>query len=599
MARFDARRSLTQRNHRHLMMAGTVAGCMLVAARADAAPNIRITDNNRVPACVTPERLMAFLTARNRRLNPKYREIAHLYRHWGEAWRVRWDYAFYQMIIETNALTFRRPDGRRGDVHEKQNNFAGIGATGGGVPGDRFPDVSTGVHAQIQHLVTYSGVPVRQPIAPRTALVQDHIVMLSRRLGRPVTFADLAKRWAVDPAYWRSISTLATGFEQTYCGSHGRPSESAAMVAPKLSSAPAPVRARRRPLRSFPMPSRLGGPTPPKQIQAAAPAGEWTVAMAQQAPVEQLPWAITEPLTVATPAHTAPAAPGLTEETWTAPRPYPVRTLWSRDGGAVATRPAPAAAVAATQYEPAPASTSASKSTGASFFSFATGGLFGDAGQDGNRPAFSWFSIGPTKPEPSKLGGPVPDLTEPVPQNAAGAADALPWAEATVTRAGTPAVAPTVTHTIAPVAMRPAGTLSSTMGGGDGSGEAVAKETVVQKSAMARPVPRAAAMLPVTDPVAEPAVLPVALPATPPAVASTQTPTCKIIEASYGGKTTLLLSSQLDGVNRLIALTVVDGFEQAMYETYARAAAPGADIIGRYDNVDAALADAKSNCPNG
>ena len=61
------------------------------------------------------------------------------------------------MILETNALKYRRGDGRRGDVHEKQNNFAGIGATGRGAPGDRFPDIKTGVHAQIQHLVAYSG----------------------------------------------------------------------------------------------------------------------------------------------------------------------------------------------------------------------------------------------------------------------------------------------------------------------------------------------------------------------------------------------------------------------------------------------------------
>lgn len=576
MARLDARRSHAQLKRRHVVTAGAVAGCMLVAARADAAPNIRITEGNRVPACVTPERLMAFLTARNRRLDPKYREIARLYRHWGEAWRVRWDYAFYQMIIETNALTFRRPDGRRGDVHEKQNNFAGIGATGGGVPGDRFPDVSTGVHAQIQHLVTYSGVPVRQPIAPRTALVQDHIVMLSRRLGRPVTFADLAKRWAVDPAYWRTISSLASSFEQTYCGTHGRPAESAAMMAsPKRSAVPAPVRAQRRPLRSFPMPSRLGGPKPQEPIEAAAPAGEITLAMAPESPVEQLPWTVTEPLQVTAPVKAA--APGLTEETWTAPRPYPVRTLWSRDGGAVAAHPAPVAAVAdphATPAAPAPVS------TGASFFSFATGGLFGDAGQDGNRPAFSWFSIGPMKPEPSKLGGPVPDIVEPVQSGPAETSAVQPWPEATVRPAGTPDTA----SNTASVAMMPVGALPDMA-----IRRETATETVVPKAAAVRPV----------QPAATATLVPVALPAAPPAVMPAETPTCKIIEASYGGKTTLLLSSQLDGVNRLIALTVVDGFEQAMYETYARAAAPGAEIVGRYDSVEAALADAKSNCPNG
>ena len=39
-----------------------------------------------------------------------------------------------------------------GDVSVEQFNFAGIGTTGGGVPGNSYPDVRTGVRAQIQHL---------------------------------------------------------------------------------------------------------------------------------------------------------------------------------------------------------------------------------------------------------------------------------------------------------------------------------------------------------------------------------------------------------------------------------------------------------------
>ncbi len=100
---------------------------------------------------------MAFLKMRNGQLAPRYRDIAKWYQHHGEAWRVRWDYAFFQMALETNFLTYRRGNGEPGDVQPAQNNFAGIGATGGGVTGDRFPDVSTGVLAQIQHLVAYSG----------------------------------------------------------------------------------------------------------------------------------------------------------------------------------------------------------------------------------------------------------------------------------------------------------------------------------------------------------------------------------------------------------------------------------------------------------
>ena len=98
---------------------------------------------------------MAFLTERNTRLDPRFRDIAVWYKRHGEALGVRWDYAFFQMVIETNFLTYLRGNGKRGDVDPRQNNFAGIGTTGGGVPGDSFPDVSTGVRGQIEHLVVY------------------------------------------------------------------------------------------------------------------------------------------------------------------------------------------------------------------------------------------------------------------------------------------------------------------------------------------------------------------------------------------------------------------------------------------------------------
>lgn len=187
------------------------------AQAAPSLPEIRMHRQNGVPACVTPDRLMAFLQMRNPSLPTRYRDIAKWYRHHGEAWRVRWDFAFYQMALETNFLTYRRGNGDPGDVRARQNNFAGIGATGGGVPGDRFPDVGTGVLAQIQHLVAYSGERVEQPVAPRTALKQTDIVETMRRLKRPVRFSDLARRWAADPRYASSIASIAESFNRSFC----------------------------------------------------------------------------------------------------------------------------------------------------------------------------------------------------------------------------------------------------------------------------------------------------------------------------------------------------------------------------------------------
>ena len=172
--------------------------CASAAQAETSPPEIRSSPTNRVPACVTPEQLMAFVVTRNGTLATKFTGIATTYRELGEALHVRWDYAFYQMLLETNYLMYRRGDGSAGDVGMAQNNFAGIGATGGGVAGDRYRDVRTGVLAQMQHLVAYSGEKVAQPVAQRTREHQDDIIEVSRKLNRPVTFADLSRRWAAD-----------------------------------------------------------------------------------------------------------------------------------------------------------------------------------------------------------------------------------------------------------------------------------------------------------------------------------------------------------------------------------------------------------------
>ncbi|MEZ5854502.1 MAG: glucosaminidase domain-containing protein [Hyphomicrobiaceae bacterium] len=190
-----------------------------LSVMAQSLPQIRLSPRNQVPACVTPSRMQAFLADGNPRLERKFQSIASYYRLHGERMGVRWDYAFYQMIIETNYLKFKNNAGK-GDVSPRQNNFAGIGTTGGGVPGDSFPDVSTGVVAQMQHLIAYSGEPVAQPVARRTREKQDDIIAQSRRLRRPVTFRDLSGRWAADRRYWRSIAFIADRFTKRYC--HGR-----------------------------------------------------------------------------------------------------------------------------------------------------------------------------------------------------------------------------------------------------------------------------------------------------------------------------------------------------------------------------------------
>ena len=74
---------------------------------------------------------------------------------------------------------------------------------------------------------------------------------------------------------------------------------------------------------------------------------------------------------------------------------------------------------------------------------------------------------------------------------------------------------------------------------------------------------------------------------------------CRVLSASYGGTKTLLVRSTADGETRYTALTVLDGFEKSMFDTYTKSKAPGAEIVGEYPSRDDALADARVNCPGG
>ncbi len=516
----------------------SLATLLLASSAVIAAPAIRTTETNRVPQCVTPDRLMAFVRERNPSVDPRYRDIAGWYKQYGDAWHVRWDYAFYQMILETNALSYRRGNGRRGDVHEKQNNFAGIGATGRGAPGERFPDIKTGVHAQIQHLVAYSGELVADPVSARTQLVQDAVISQSKRLHRAVTFGDLARRWATDRTYARSIDTVAEQFRLGYCAT--------AQVTPTV---PAPRPAIRKTLAGFAPPSGLGGPQPQK---LAGPDDlPWTGAFAQSNPVTSQPDAMPDaPADRQNPSDNPtrdqkPVAPAAGERT-SPDKPHkvpPVRTIWSRDGDIppavkqqrnasqqpeTAAEPKalvtpPAAAPLAVQAPTPPAATE-------------------------DTPLLPHFKIGPTLAAPSRLGGPV---------------DALPLA-------------------VAPVRMLNAQSPSALEGAPTPS---VRFKEIITVPGAAQTFDQPGAAQAFDHPQAE---------------NQNSTPVsgaCKVLTASYGGTKTLLVRAAINGEMRYTALTVLDGFEKTMFDTYSKASAPNAEIVGEYPDKDSALADARENCP--
>lgn len=177
-------------------------------------PAIKTSDRNNTPECATPGRLMAFLEGRNGKLDNKYSGIATEYMRHGEQLGLRWDVAFFQMLVETGNLTFT------GIVKPSQNNFAGLGAIGGKERGETFADVSTGVRAHLEHLLMYSGQHVENPVAERTRKVQEWGVLTKwqKSIKGPMTFEQLTKQWAPGSrGYRRDIESVNESFYDDAC----------------------------------------------------------------------------------------------------------------------------------------------------------------------------------------------------------------------------------------------------------------------------------------------------------------------------------------------------------------------------------------------
>ena len=101
--------------------------------------------------------------------------------------------AFAQTMLETNFLKYT------GDVKPNQYNYAGIGATGGGEPGNSFTSVRIGIRAQIQHLKGYAtSEPLNKPcVDPRYQYINPK--------GKAPTVEGLAGTWAADKNYGEKI----------------------------------------------------------------------------------------------------------------------------------------------------------------------------------------------------------------------------------------------------------------------------------------------------------------------------------------------------------------------------------------------------------
>jgi Mannosyl-glycoprotein endo-beta-N-acetylglucosaminidase len=138
----------------------------------------------------TAEELSAYLLASNPRPSfsvPVLTLAKYYVRYAGEV-GLRADILWAQMLHETGFGAYG------GSLAAAQNNYAGIGATGGGVPGVTFPTAEDGVKAHVAHLAAYVFTDDRASwtnpsVDPRYDAVNP------RGIAR--VLADLDGRWAV------------------------------------------------------------------------------------------------------------------------------------------------------------------------------------------------------------------------------------------------------------------------------------------------------------------------------------------------------------------------------------------------------------------
>ncbi|MGD6775892.1 N-acetylmuramoyl-L-alanine amidase [Sutcliffiella horikoshii] len=119
-------------------------------------------------------------------INPNAPLLGEYYIELGKAYNIRGDVAFAQAIHETNYFRFT------GIVNPNQNNYAGIGATGGEVRGAAFATPEEGVLAHIQHLYAYAN---RKQLPTTYPKVDPRFDLVTR--GIATGWIDLNGRWAV------------------------------------------------------------------------------------------------------------------------------------------------------------------------------------------------------------------------------------------------------------------------------------------------------------------------------------------------------------------------------------------------------------------
>ena len=171
--------------------------------KAEAKVNINVDTTTTVimsKGTLKREQMISYLLKRNPSKSQEYAEAFVDYTiNESNIEGVNHDILFSQMMHETGFLKFG------GDVKEEQNNFAGLGAVGNGVPGESFPTIQIGIRAVVQHLKAYASTEalVQECVDTRFKYVQRGTALYVEHLGIPEN--PKGKGWAASNSYGYKI----------------------------------------------------------------------------------------------------------------------------------------------------------------------------------------------------------------------------------------------------------------------------------------------------------------------------------------------------------------------------------------------------------
>ena len=143
-------------------------------------------------ATVTQGQMVNFIKKRNAapKINCTVEELVNYYYEEAELEGIRPDITICQAIKETGSWNYG------GDVVPEQNNYCGLGTTGGGVKGAYFDTPQIGARAHVQHLLSYATTrpPKLAVVDPRYELIQKFRPQI---FGKIQNWTGLNGVWAV------------------------------------------------------------------------------------------------------------------------------------------------------------------------------------------------------------------------------------------------------------------------------------------------------------------------------------------------------------------------------------------------------------------